>query len=548
MGTIRKHLGTITALLLLATGVFAAVDDKTVAPRADAKPKKAAPGAEIFDNEHVLAITIEVSTNELKALQRDARRYARAEIREGTNVWKDVGIHLKGAAGSFRGVDDKPALTLSFSKFTPDQKFHGIKKIHLNNSVQDASYMTENLCGELFRKANVPAARVSYVAVEINGRKRGLYVLKEGFEKEMLGLYFKKTKGNLYDGGFLREITDPLERDSGEGEDVDNWEDLKALAKAAQGTNILTRFNELTNILDVDRFIAFTVLEVIAWDWDGYVMNRNNYRVFHDLGSGRMVFFPHGMDQMFWQADGPILPNMNGLVAQAVLKTPQGRQIYRERFEDIFTNIFQLSFLTNRVNELAALIRPALTNLHGANAGRDYDGQSKRMMDLIVARHAFLTKKLAEREPGPVKFENGIARLTGWEVPQNMVEQGNAKRDKATIDSKQALHIQTTSPTTASWRTRVLLAAGHYRFEASAKTASVVPVTDAQKGEGAGIRISGSQTPRPNKLTGDAAWQSLAYEFDVALPMDEVQLVCELRASKGDVWFDAESLKLVKLK
>ena len=82
----------------------------------------------------------------------------------------------------------------------------------------------------------------------------------------------------------------------------------------------------------------------------------------------------------------------------------------------------------------------------------------------------------------------------------------------------------------------------------SKMTASVVAVPDPQKGEGAGIRISGSQTPRSNKLSGDAAWQSLAYEFDVTLPMEDVQLVCELRASKGDAWFDAESLKLVKLK
>jgi hypothetical protein len=541
MGDLSRILRIIGVLLTVACcGVATAADA--------AKANKPVPGADIFDNKHVLAFSINFSTNELKALQKDVRHYARAEIREGTNVWHDVGIHLKGAAGSFRALEDKPALTVNFSKFTPDQKFHGLKKIHLNNSVQDASYMTENLCGELFRKAGVPAARVTYATVEINGRKKGFYVVKEGFEKELLGQFFKKTKGNLYDGGFLREITDPLERDNGEGDDVDHWQDLKALAKAAQGTNVLTRFGELGKVLDVERFISFTALEVMTSDWDGYVANRNNYRVFHDLGTGKMVFIPHGMDQMFWYSDWQIIPPMNGLVAQALIRTPEGRQRYRERFEDIFTNIFQLEFLTNRVNELAALIRPALTNLYGANAGRDYDGQSKRIRDLVVARHAFLTKKLAEPEPKPLKFENGIARLPNWEIPQNLIEQGNAKRDRVTVESRQAYHIATSSPTSASWRSRVLLAMGHYRFEASAKTAGVAPVSDAQKGEGAGIRISGSQTPRPDKLIGDASWQPLAYEFDVALPTDEVQLVCELRASKGEVWFDAESLKLVKLK
>ncbi|HMJ88412.1 MAG TPA: CotH kinase family protein, partial [Candidatus Acidoferrum sp.] len=326
MGAIQNRTLGIISTVLMAASAFGA----------ETKANKPVPGADIFDNKHVLPITIEISTNELKALQRDARRYARATVREGTNVWNEVGIHLKGAAGSFRGIDDKPALTLHFSKFTPDQKFHGLKKIHLNNSVQDASYMTENLCGELFRRAGVPAARVSYATVVFNGRKKGVYVLKEGFEKEMLGLYFNKTKGNLYDGGFLREITDPLERDEGQGDDVDKWADLKALAAAAQSTNVLTRFDDLSKVLDMERFISFVALEIMMWDWDGYVLNRNNYRVFHDMGSNRMVFFPHGMDQMFWHADAPIYPNMNGLVAQAVVKTHQGRQAYRERFEQIF--------------------------------------------------------------------------------------------------------------------------------------------------------------------------------------------------------------------
>jgi hypothetical protein len=93
-----------------------------------------------------------------------------------------------------------------------------------------------------------------------------------------------------------------------------------------------------------------------------------------------------------------------------------------------------------------------------------------------------------------------------------------------------------------------MLPIGKYRFEATAKTAGVVPFADPQKGAGAGIRISGSQAPRTNKLAGDTGWQQLAYEFDVAAPTEEVQLVCELRASKGEVWFDTESLKLVKVK
>lgn len=72
------------------------------------------------------------------------------------------------------------------------------------------------MCGELFRAAGVPATRACLALVELNGRKLGLYVLKEGFTKEFLGLFFQETGGNLYDGGFLRDIDQDLELDNAE--------------------------------------------------------------------------------------------------------------------------------------------------------------------------------------------------------------------------------------------------------------------------------------------------------------------------------------------
>src|SRR5687768_479503 len=100
---------------------------------------KRVPGAEIFDNKTILPIRIEIASNEMAVLRRNDRQDVRATVYEGSNVWREVGLHVKGAAGSRvpRGIDDKAALTLNFQKFTPGQRFHGLRKIHLNNSVQD---------------------------------------------------------------------------------------------------------------------------------------------------------------------------------------------------------------------------------------------------------------------------------------------------------------------------------------------------------------------------------------------------------------------------
>ena len=67
----------------------------------------------------------------------------------------------------------------------------------------------------------------------------------------------------------------------------------------------------------------------------------------------------------------------------------------------------------------------------------------------------------------------------------------------------------------------------------------------SEKGEGAGLRIGGNVQPRTNKLSGSSEWTALSYDFSLANG-GEVELVAELRANKGTVWFDPESLKLVK--
>jgi hypothetical protein len=84
---------------------------------------------------------------------------------------------------------------------------------------------------------------------------------------------------------------------------------------------------------------------------------------------------------------------------------------------------------------------------------------------------------------------------------------------------------------------------GQYRFEGRVRTAGVVPLTDL-RGEGAGLRIS--RLPRSNKVLGDSAWQKLEFDFNVPNEASEVDLVCELRAVKGEAWFDLDSLQLVR--
>jgi spore coat protein H len=501
------------------------------------KPLKTDESDAFFNSLAVPLIKIEIKGTNLSNLRHDNRRYVRAKVTEGKTVYEDVGIHLKGAAGSFRGLEDRPALTLNFDKFEEDQKFHGIDKLHLNNSVQDPSYMTELICSELFRAAGVPTARATHARVELNGRPLGFYVLKEGFDKTFLRRYFTNFHGNLYDGGFIREITDPLQKNSG---DEPNYVELKRLAVAAQEPDAQKRWTALQELLDMDCMLSFMALEVMMWHWDGYTIHRNNYRVYHEPSANKVYFFPHGMDQMFWVADGPIIQNSwEGLVGHAIITTPEGRARYRQKVATLLTNIFTAEKITGRINELQKKIRPVLAAM-SENDARNHDGAVQNLRNQVVARVAGIQRILDQPEPKPLQFDStGVATLANWRM-HNIQE--TAMLDKVGDNGAQALHIRAKQPGNPSWRTRFVLDPGQYRFEAKIKTAGVSALRD-QKGEGAGLRISGA--PRPNRLSGDSDWKLVSYNFPVP-GSQEVELVCELTAVKGEAWFDLSSLKLIR--
>ena len=527
-------------MLLLLTIGLEALD--TVAEADRIKASLTEPGADIFaSSSPVLRIKIEIAESNVESLRKEPRRFVPATVRENEQVYTNVAVHLKGAAGSFRSVDDKAALTLSFGKFLPRQRFHGLQKIHLNNSVQDPSFCTEYICGGLFHVAGVPAARVTNARVWLNGRDLGFYVLIEGSTRDFLGRYFKLTKGNLYDGGFLKDVTDQLDKES--GDDNKDESDLKALADAAREPDPTRRWERLNKTLDVDRFVSFAAMEVLVWDWDGYVMNRNNYRVYHDPASDKMVFIPHGMDQMFWDANGSIRPGFNGLVARALIQTPEGNRLYRQRLEELLRTVYRLEVLTNLVDQLHARNRRSVAE-QGARAARAYENAVAEVRDRIVQRWMGVKNQL-ETEPRPLQFFARVAKLTDW---HEQGEPASARLDQADENGKATLHIAALGNCTASWRAKVLLEGGRYRFEGLARCARVTAMRGDQKGTGAGLRISGTTQPRANSLTGDSPWKRLDFEFEVASPLDSVELVCELRATRGEAWFHTDSLVLVRLK
>ena len=68
------------------------------------------------------------------------------------------------------------------------------------------NYLNEKLGTLVFAKAGIPAPAVHHALVEMNGRRLGLYVLKESFTQEFLARNFGSPAGNLYESGTVSRV------------------------------------------------------------------------------------------------------------------------------------------------------------------------------------------------------------------------------------------------------------------------------------------------------------------------------------------------------
>ena len=497
-----------------------------------------------FTSDPVPVIQIRLPDSSLKSLREKQREFTVCEFIENGKAWPDMAIKLKGAAGSFRGIDDRPALTLNSARQVKGREFHGMRKFHLNNSVQDGTLLHEFIASELFRQAGFPAARVGWARLKINDRDMGLYVLKEGFDQTFLKRWFSDASGNLYDGGFCQDLDAALELDEGPDAKTPNppRKDLQAVVAACREPDSVKRKTLLEKLVDLDSLYTFMAMELMLCHWDGYTGNKNNYRVYFDPAKGgKLRFLPHGMDQLFGDANFPIWGDPPAMVPASVMKYPDFRKAYRDRLTKL-RPLFDEKNTAAIIDRAMARLGPAAKGQGGDNLERHHMELGRQMKERLRERAKSLDRLIREipQPMEPLAFDaSGVGRLNpGDWFPQKVTEDARVTR----LESGGFLEIAVgpSKDCIASWRHRVLLPKGNYRLEVRMKTEGL-PGTD----EGAMVRVSGQ---RPSSKTpAGADWKTVSHEFAITADSQEIVLVSELRAAAGRLLIDPNA-RLVRLK
>lgn len=476
---------------------------------------------------------------ELNKLRDNPRSPVSCTVQVGTQRFEKVLVHVKGSAGSTRSVDDNPALTLNFDKLVPGQRFSGLDKIHLNNSVQDPSLLSEQLGRHLYEKVGIPTARATQALVTFDGRDLGPYVLKEGYNRSFLRRHYPDPTGNLYDGGFVRDIDQDLDRDSGDG--PLDYKDLQKLRDAANLSDLRRRETALEAILDVDRFITECAMQALLVDWDGYGHNRNNYRIYFEPRTGKATFQPHGMDQLLGNIGKDLELPGGGLLARQLFDVPPFRDRFFSEIDRLLKEVFTTQVLDAHFKRVGARLMPTIQSL--PKDQREWRTEAIHAFQDRAFRRIEIAKARLESQPKPIRFEvGGVTALARW---QPRYQRGQVKIETAKLDGIDTLYIQAQAPdSVASFRAMIRLPIGKYEVRGRVRTRGVRPAPDQRYPGGAAFRLSGGDPVR--LFSGDTGWTEFVHPFQIHDPRD-LEMVTEIRAHAGEVWFDLKSLQLTRV-
>ncbi len=327
-----------------------------------------------FDPTVLHQVEITVAPENLTALEESID----TDIRVSANITYDgvsadnIGIRLKGFIGSVQDLSEKPGFSLKLNEFVQGQKILGVKKFTLDNAVQDPSFMSEHIGYELWRRAGIPAQRTAYARLTFNGEFFGVYVVNESVTSDFLETNFQDGTGNLYEGILFVDVTNVDEIDLDTNEDINDRSDLRALSNVILNTPDPQFIQEVSNLVDLDAFLAYWSIELLTYHWDGYAefpspfsnqcCSPNNYYVYHEPNRDKIIFMPHGIDQLFQDINVNVTdpPAPIASLATRLFGFPEIRQQLADKMRELLTTAWDAPVLEARMDAAFSLIQTSV--------------------------------------------------------------------------------------------------------------------------------------------------------------------------------------------
>jgi hypothetical protein len=248
-----------------------------------------------------VAITLDAAAT--AALTTTPRSYARASVTlraGGKQVGPmDIGVRLKGSLGSFRTLAGKASFKLDAAEFVKGQSFLGHAKLTLNNLAQDPSTIHEWLGYQMFAAAGVPAPRLGFATVTVNGQAYGTYVLLEDATSTAFARTHFASTTAMYEPPIGADLVPEQVPtfDVKQGSTTDFTALLAIAEPLANGTRSAW-YDAVSARVDLPEVLRMLAVDILNGNGDGYAYARNNYYMHLD-GKGVLRMVPWGIDSSF---------------------------------------------------------------------------------------------------------------------------------------------------------------------------------------------------------------------------------------------------------
>jgi spore coat protein CotH len=290
------------------TGVL----DATVSDAAVSPPPP--PGfIALFDDASFPTFEITLPQESRDALEVEPLVYTHGSLKYGDTVLADVGVRFKGRA-SLQTLDQKPSFKIKVNEYVSGTRFMGLKRLTLNNMVQDPSMLRECLAYKLFRALGLAAPMCNHARVYVNGEYYGLYSNVQSMDDVFVEWLYEPAPGNLFDQNnddyhydLRRESSGPAQEThfsletnkppAGTPIPPELIADLTALIDAASTTSDEEFLEAIQQHIDLDQVLLVGAAQAVLADWDGYFGATNNYMLYHELERDRFILLPWGLDQ-----------------------------------------------------------------------------------------------------------------------------------------------------------------------------------------------------------------------------------------------------------
>jgi hypothetical protein len=284
------------------------------------------------------------------------RSYYPGAVKIGATDFPGSGVRIKGGCGSSRTLDDKAAFKANMSWDDPavdgcpeTRRYKGLKKITLNNQVEDASYTHERIGYDFFQKLGIPVPRAAPVRVYVNNQLWGLYLHVETIDRRFLARHFDSNDGMLYEADYGCDIgeescfEEKFDTDScddppeGDPTDMTPLRGLNARLAQMPSDNF---YPAIDQIIDFDAYLTTWAAASIMGFWDGYPNDPNNYRLYHDPSDDRWTLIPTGIDQLFEENVDPFNPV--GMLSKRCLAEEDCRAAFSSKLTELI-DVFEVS-------------------------------------------------------------------------------------------------------------------------------------------------------------------------------------------------------------